>query len=405
MMNCARNNNLHPHLREDEALVVENAIRLAIDSIINVLYGVNSARTREYQRMVADRDKEIQRLERRLGQTEHELQVFRRQGCSSLQLQKEQSLVTGLQTSVTGLQTSSDPQKEELEPNCADTEEPAGQQECEMSFSLDLLTRPVSHVSSQSHESALPSSPSRLGLDQACTSQYSESSGVSDGARNRTASPTSSIMIKEEPCDISDTVLIKWEMSEERIMEALESTSSLNQDKEGPDGTKKLENRDRRHFLEKPHADSSGHSVTEGENLRNKKKSIPMSELPEEVQRVKRAAWRAASKRYYARKVARQQANPLRSLPFQHISASHYTQPMTFTEKRRKKLIAELPAESQTHQREAWRAASRRYYARKMARHQPDPSQYLLQSLDPSEETLDPDRGGSLSNSEGIMCR
>ncbi|XP_074539426.1 uncharacterized protein LOC141800652 isoform X1 [Halichoeres trimaculatus] len=262
-MNCARNSTLHPQLREDEALVVENAIRLAIDSIINVLYGVNSARTREYQRMVADRDKEIQRLERRLGETEHELQVFRRQGCASRQVKKEQSQVTGLQT-------SDDPQvvnESGLEPSSMDTEETAEQQECELSFSLDLLTRPLSHVSSQSHESVLQSSPSRLGLDQACTSHYSESSGISDAARNQTTSPSSSIMVKEEPCDIDDTVLIKWEMSEERIMGALESTSSLNQDKESPDGTKKLENRDRRSFLEKPHADSSGHSITEGENL------------------------------------------------------------------------------------------------------------------------------------------
>lgn len=63
---------LHPHLREEEVLVVENAIRLAIDSIINVLYGVNSARTNEYQRMVGDRDKEIQRLECRLRELERE---------------------------------------------------------------------------------------------------------------------------------------------------------------------------------------------------------------------------------------------------------------------------------------------------------------------------------------------
>lgn len=39
-----------------------------------------------------------------------------------------------------------------------------------------------------------------------------------------------------------------------------------------------------------------------------KKKSVPMSELSEEAQRLKRAAWRAASRRYYARKIARQQA-------------------------------------------------------------------------------------------------
>lgn len=69
-MNSVAAGTLHPHLREEEVLVVENAIRLAIDSIINVLYGVSSARTNEYQRVVGERDKEIQRLESRLRELE-----------------------------------------------------------------------------------------------------------------------------------------------------------------------------------------------------------------------------------------------------------------------------------------------------------------------------------------------
>lgn len=81
-MNLVTTRTLHPHLREDELLVVENAIRLAIDSIVNVLFGVNSARNVEYQRMVGDRDKEIRRLERRLEELEQELVAPRQRGCS-----------------------------------------------------------------------------------------------------------------------------------------------------------------------------------------------------------------------------------------------------------------------------------------------------------------------------------
>lgn len=81
-MNSVTTGTLHPHLREEEVLVVENAIRLAIDSIINVLYGVNSARTNEYQRMVGDRDKEIQRLECRLRELEREQQAPRQPVCT-----------------------------------------------------------------------------------------------------------------------------------------------------------------------------------------------------------------------------------------------------------------------------------------------------------------------------------
>lgn len=106
-----------------------------------------------------------------------------------------------------------------------------------MSISLGLFARPPSHVSSQSHESALPSSPSRMGLDQSCTSHSSESSGVPETARNLPTSP-SSLVIKEEPCDI-DTVLIKWEMSEERFGEHQESSGSPCQDNESPTTKKK----------------------------------------------------------------------------------------------------------------------------------------------------------------------
>lgn len=121
-MNLVTNRTLHTHLREEEALVVENAIRLAIDSIINVLYGVNSARANEHQRMVGDRDKEIQRLECRLRELEHELQVPRKQGCTC--------------GTLVAAQTSGDPQKveqSERDPSRTDAEMSAVPQECGMS--------------------------------------------------------------------------------------------------------------------------------------------------------------------------------------------------------------------------------------------------------------------------------
>ncbi|KAM7421435.1 hypothetical protein PAMA_015528 [Pampus argenteus] len=386
-MNLIKNRTLHPHLRDEEALVVENAIRLAIDSIINVLYGVNSGRTHEYQRMVADRDKEIQRLECRLTEIETELQVLRRQGCSC---------------GLLGSQTSGERQ----EGACIDPGMTAGQRECEMSISLGLFARPHSHVSSQSQESALPSSPSRMGADQTCTSQSSEASGVLEAVRNLPASPSSSnsssnIIIKEEPCDI-DAVLIKWEMSEEHQESAVVP---------GPNMdiltlNKKLENMEREKVREKPRADPDGLQSAATEHLRNKKRSVPMSELPEEAQRQKRAAWRAASRRYYARKVARQQPNPLHLGPFPHITDTHQSHPTSYVDKRKRTLISELPQESQTIQREAWRAASRRYYARKVARPQTEPTQYghFLQNIETSEETQGANREGSHSSSGGIMC-
>ncbi|XP_005923737.1 uncharacterized protein LOC102295352 [Haplochromis burtoni] len=393
-MDLVKNRTLHPHLRDDEALVVENAIRLAIDSVINVLYGVNSSKNYEYERMVADRDKEIQRLECRLTEMEHELQVLRRQGCTCGLFKNEHSLGRS--------RSSGDRQKgdqSDFDPGCVDTELTAEQQDCETSLSLGFFTRPPSHVSSHSQESALPSSPSRMVLEHSCTSRSSEVSGVTESARNMPTSP-SSLVVKQEPCDV-DTVLIKWEMNEHQ-----QSTGSPCQDKESLSVKKKMETGEGRTFREKPQADPGGAAMTEAEHMRNKKKSVPMSELPEEAQRLKRAAWRAASRRYYARKIARQQANPSRSSPFPHIANSQYSQPSSFVDKRRRTLISELPEESQTLQREAWRAASRRYYARKIARHQTETTQYrnLLENINPSGDTQGPNREGPHMNTGGIMC-
>ena len=53
-----------------------------------------------------------------------------------------------------------------------------------------------------------------------------------DEARNLPTSP-SSLVIKEEPCDI-DTVLINWEISDERFEEHQESTGSQCHDNESP---------------------------------------------------------------------------------------------------------------------------------------------------------------------------
>lgn len=141
-------------------------------------------------------------------------------------------------------------------------------------------------------------------------------------------------------------------------------------------------------------------------HLRNKKRSVPMSELPEEAQRLKRAAWRAASRRYYARKIARQQADPAHLGLVPQISASQYSQPVSLAGRRRRTLISELPGESQMLQREAWRAASRRYYARKTTRPQTEATQYVhpLQNAERSEETLGANRRGAHTGSGEIMC-
>ncbi|XP_061918330.1 uncharacterized protein LOC133659716 isoform X1 [Entelurus aequoreus] len=411
-MTLAPNSSVHAHLRDDEVQVVENAIRLAVDSILNVLYGVNSGRSREYQRMVADRDKEIQRLEDRMRAMEADVHARRRccNGCAC-------AMASGSARDQVTSPRSGELQAGEERADGGDTEPEVGQQE--LSFSLGLFASPSVR---QEAPAALPLPPiSRAGPhpDSADPSGTFEASGKSP-------SPSSSgLAVKEEPCDI-DAVLIKWEMSEERFREQQERDGGLCWDEE------QLEDMEGMNYGD---ADAVAQRMTEaqqlsdinvfgrvqfchpvatnlGEEMRSRKKRVSMADLPEEAQRLKRAAWRAASRRYYARKVARQQSALARPGPFHHQMEPHYSASppnlhcLAFGSKRKRAPISMLPQESQAQQREAWRASSRRYYhSRKTALHQTAPSHYPLQNTEPSGDAHD---GGDLyADTEGlggILC-
>ncbi|XP_007570609.1 uncharacterized protein LOC103150802 [Poecilia formosa] len=389
-MNLIENKTLRSQLHDEEAVVVENAVRLAIDSVLNVLYGVNGARTREYQRMVADRDKEIQRLEGRLTEIERELQVLRRHGCTCGLFEAGSRTSANRQT---GEQIRS-------EAGGVGPEVTAGPQDCDLSLSLGVYPRPSSHFPSQYHETLLPSPPSYLGITSTCTSRSSEASGGTEAARNLPTSP-SSLVVKEEPCDV-DAVLIEWELSEERAAESQEQPGSPCLDQQSSDGkhhspvpAEHVENDEGQMLREKTPVNPAGFQSSAGDQLRNKKKNVPMSQLTEEAQRLKRAAWRAASKRYYARKIARQQAS---------LHGGGHTvsaQRGCLVEERRKRIISDLPEESQMMRREMWRAASRRYYDRKTARHPTEGLQYG--HLNPAVATQVPNGEGPLVIT-GIMC-
>lgn len=306
--------------------MVETAVRLAIESVMNVLCGVNSARTHELQRLVEDREREIQKLEGRLRDTESELRLLRREGCT-----------------------------------CPSTvspcEPPEGseERECEVSISLGLLTGPLS----------------QSGLDQTCSSLSSEALSVSVPVplshcptQTSHCPPQTShcppvhtvhsvhsvhtVQVKEEPTDS----LLQWEGTAQTVSPTAQD--QLTHPDQWPSVAPETEDP----------------PVTNQELLRSRRRSVPLSELSEEAKRLKRAAWRAASKRYYARKVARQQqAHPSTSSTQQQAHPSPMCTPhQPFScPKTRRRPIAELPEATQSQQREAWRLASRKYYARKLS--------------------------------------
>ncbi|TNN02141.1 hypothetical protein fugu_009628 [Takifugu bimaculatus] len=383
-MNSVTTVTLHPHLREEEVLVVENAIRLAIDSIINVLYGVNSARTNEFQRILGDRDKEIQRLNCRLRELEHEHHAPRQPVCTCRVLQKADCSRFILS------QVSADQQPAQLSRYDPSSSDPDPKQECEDSNTATLFERPSLQISLQSNESSVQLSPSRRGLRQSGTPHSTESFSMSDAAVNVPTSPSSSA-VKEEPCEI-DKVFIQWEISQQESERHQEDGDT----QETPTETQLLDPRDRRNIRNKAHAPPDGHPFPQRQHLRMKKKSVPMSELSEEAQRLKRAAWRAASRRYYARKIARQQANSARLGTFSQVKDFRSSQV------ERRTLMQELPNDRQMLQR----AAPTTYCTSNITHHQAEPTQagHLPQDAEWLEGPLETNGRGSHDISGGIMC-
>ncbi|CAL8354750.1 unnamed protein product [Arctogadus glacialis] len=219
-MNLLQNRTMHPQLRDEEALVIENAIRLAIDSIINVLYSVNGARTREYERMLGVRDKEIRRLSGREKDFEQELQLLRRQGCScGLYDATDDHCGSGFPDPLLQNPDCGDPSGDprhgcgdlhdprpgfgDPRPGCDDAgdEMAAAHGQCEMTFSLGLFDTSPSQVSAQSQDLAAAPPPAVRSSIQPTPVQPCPPEAV-DPLDETLALSNGPPVIKEEPSDM-----------------------------------------------------------------------------------------------------------------------------------------------------------------------------------------------------------
>ncbi|KAK6326270.1 hypothetical protein J4Q44_G00019150 [Coregonus suidteri] len=214
--------------------------------------------------------------------------------------------------------------------------------------SLGARTPP--QVFSQCQDTALPTGASTIYMShhQNPTSHSAEESGLL-AERNRgqspSPSPVTSPVIKEEPSDI-ETFYIKWEMSEEGIGEQREVlgpihvlgkeyeahqrggaptrqrdgthhvAGSQSGHEYGARPTRHLKRRlssaeTQRRFRERVRADPEKfRAYKEKERRRNQQRKVSISDLPEETRRLKREAWREASRRCRARKMSSLQTNP-----------------------------------------------------------------------------------------------
>ncbi|XP_029595585.1 uncharacterized protein zgc:113210 isoform X2 [Salmo trutta] len=160
--------------KEENARAVENAIRTAVNTVMDVIYNMNSTKILEYERKVAERDKENETLKCKLKKAEDELTTFR----------------VGLSFELSGLS----PERDFGKPMCHENEV-ASENDWRMDFpSLNAGTPGLSA------DRARGQSPSAI--------------------------PVTSPVIKEEPAD-TGSFYIKWEMSEESIAEQQEGLGPM----------------------------------------------------------------------------------------------------------------------------------------------------------------------------------
>ncbi|XP_055020052.1 splicing factor, arginine/serine-rich 19-like [Boleophthalmus pectinirostris] len=303
--------------RAEEAAVVEKAVRLAIESVMNVLCAVNSARTHELQRLVADKEQEIRRLEERVREAEGELRMLRRWWSPSRA--PEQSAGAGGAGGGTG----------------GDPEDSAEQRECEVRVSLALMTgaasqdppeglEPDQTCSPKDHSVHVPvpqplpcppespACPSEGPVPHAppgsCDVPQEPACPPPPEGRAESQGPGGSRAVKQEPL-FSSPVQIK----QEPFCPDYEFVQQ-------EDGTTVFLQRDMSEDVSPTVQDILGHelwqssaagpedvsmSVPHPVAVLRGKSAVPRRDQSEEAMRRRRASWRAASRRYYARKMAR----------------------------------------------------------------------------------------------------
>ncbi|KAJ7985463.1 hypothetical protein DPEC_G00352290 [Dallia pectoralis] len=316
---------------QEDALAVENAVRTAIHTVVTVISRINSARIQDYQRRFAEKDRENETLKRRVKKAEREISALR----GSIEISGNEC------HQVRTSNYAPSPEMPTGEANCHKDEVTS---EADWRSDFPSMDAPP-HVSSQYQNTTHPTGAA---IDMAHRQNQtfhvelqSGCSAVRSNGQSPSPRPVTGPIIKEEPTDM-DTFFIKWEMSEENIgveQEDLDPVQILEKDREAHQGvgapadrthfvagslsrheygdgpTRHLKRRlssaeTQRRFRERLRADPEKYMVyKEKERRRNQQRKVSISDLPEETRRLKREAWREASRRCRARKMSSLQMN------------------------------------------------------------------------------------------------
>ncbi|KAJ8398394.1 hypothetical protein AAFF_G00426490 [Aldrovandia affinis] len=348
-MNTLQNNPVSSFFSNiDDARAIEDAVRAAIKVVLKVFCTINNSKMQEYEKKVAERDKENEMMRIRMESAERELITLRRFKHSVEQsggtLNPDTDCIQGRDSYL----SSEDNRKQRV---CVMPLLQGGEKEMlsECAWKMELMSPyegTYSDTHSQERDTTVCSWGSTAGADlnHQVPSERATGPGASEdqtgGQRERgrtlSASPVITAKVKEEPPDFQ-SICIKWEMSEES---------------------------DRREECEaypRPPLYGPLSQCRGGEylDLGTQNMSFGFSEQPGERMSTSESCLRKRLSNRERQQKYREKirADPERQRVYREKDRSRY--------RKRRKLICDLPEHSQKLRREAWREAARRHRARK----------------------------------------
>ncbi|XP_076135633.1 uncharacterized protein LOC143118465 isoform X2 [Alosa pseudoharengus] len=285
---------------EEEARVIEIALRTAVLSVVEVINDINRCRFQDYQTKVTEKEKENAQLKAEVDKAEKELAFLRQ----LVGFQQEQ-------------------QSDEGSVRCnssTDTHVPESRWSVEIENGTvnEALSTPQSCVEQSKNHSidnqfeCLSEETSAVPQDSATGSSGHHGpvftlSGFSENHTDMMNCP----VVKEEPPN-TDTVYIKFEVKEENVCTDQEgSSTSCVLEREPQEKSRithfrdeRIDDRERqRRYRERIRSDPEKlQAYLEKDRRRYQKKRKLIRELPEQIQKQKRAMWREAARRCRARK-------------------------------------------------------------------------------------------------------
>ncbi|XP_067094617.1 uncharacterized protein [Osmerus mordax] len=348
-------------LNQKDSHAIESAVRSAIEMVVNVLYRVNSEKMQEYHKHMTEKHKENQKLRNEVKVAEKELEIIRRHAKNLEDLFRHSDRPYDNQNPSGSSRSTSTPQRLVVDGN-------------ESTSMANWQSQGFNELQGGSSDYQNPST------------NVTEAPGFSKSVRGSlspSSVPLPTVVVKEEPSDM-DAVYIKWEMSEQSLESQHEDLALIEDSLEG----------------------ECGHSKENGSLSQLSVASVDMGNP-------RRYYWNSSTRQIQdemspaiKKQIMDQRKKKVRQQYSKRMKEKIYTDPerlQAYRERerrryhQRKKLIADLPEETQRLRREAWRAAASRYRARKTSHgFQTDPTHpcNLPQNTEPPEGTWGGGRAG-----------